>query len=348
MAKTSGDGTLPRTLHDALSPVWLSEVLSPAFGGAQVTAVETVELIQINATKVRFKAFLDDGSTRALCLKAFLDQPAMATGNSASVREAEFYNLLASRISSRVPACVVAPVDREGEFGIVIMRDLKVEGARFCTALEAFDAERAAKSLEQLAHLHSSQARLGSLDAIAWAPRQVGWLSSRVPVDMIQKLMDDERSTGLPANMRDAALLMKALKALVAYDEARAPTLIHGDCHAGNIYETAEGMGLIDWQLLQQGGWALDVAYHIAAVLPVDVAEREERTLLRHYLDFARGLGNAVPDDETAWREYRFSAVYGMFLWAITRNVDREIINVFYNRLASALMRHDSYRLLEG
>ncbi len=65
-----------------------------------------------------------------------------------------------------------------------------------------------------------------------------------------------------------------------------------------------------------------------------------------HYLDIARGLGSIVPDDERAWLEYRFSALYGFFLWSITRNVDRNVINTFFHRLANAVMRHNSYQLL--
>ncbi|MFC6435459.1 hypothetical protein ACFQAQ_09885 [Novosphingobium resinovorum] len=30
--------------------------------------------------------------------------------------------------------------------------------------------------------------------------------------------------------------------------------MIHGDAHAGNVFRTPEGMGVIDWQLLQRGG----------------------------------------------------------------------------------------------
>jgi hypothetical protein len=40
------------------------------------------------------------------------------------------------------------------------------------------------------------------------------------------------------------------------------------------------------------------------------------------------------------------SVVYGYFLWAITRRVEPAIINVFVNRLGSAVTRHESYRLL--
>ncbi|MFD2135687.1 phosphotransferase [Novosphingobium resinovorum] len=29
--------------------------------------------------------------------------------------------------------------------------------------------------------------------------------------------------------------------------------MIHGDAHAGNVFRTPEGMGVIDWQLLQRG-----------------------------------------------------------------------------------------------
>lgn len=338
---------LPRTLDSATDPRWLTKALAPVYGKKRVTDVEVVEVIRVNATKVRFKAHFDDGAIESYCLKAFLDQPDDAGGNSASVREANFYNLLADKISVRVPECVVAPVDEKSQFGILIMRDMIAEGARFCTALEAFDAERTAKSLEQLARLHTSHTTLGPVESIGWTPRQINWLADRFSdVTDIQRLINDPRSDGLPERMRDGELLLKGVKALATIDAQRPATLIHGDCHAGNIFETAEGLGLIDWQLLQQGGWALDLAYHMAAVMPVEVAEREERSLLKHYLETVRSLGGTVPDDEQAWLEYRMSPVYGLFLWGITRNVDRPIINVFFHRLASSVMRHNSYQLL--
>jgi hypothetical protein len=336
---------LPRTLEGALDPAWLSDALAPVSGGARVAEVEVVELIQVNATKVRFKARYESGATGAYCLKAFLDQPEKRP-NSASVREANFYTELSSKISVRAPTLVAAPMEREAEFAIVIMDDLIEAGARFCTALEPFDADMTARSLEQLARLHTSHTTLGPVEQIAWAPRQIDWLAGYMTPQVLQTLMDGPRSEGMPVRQCDAALLIAALKALAALDARRPSVLVHGDCHAGNIFETGHGLGLIDWQLLQRGGWALDVAYHIAATLPEEVAAREERNLLDHYIDTARSLGGHVPDREEAWAQYRVSPVYGFFLWAITRNVAAPITNTFFQRLGRSVARHDSYALL--
>jgi aminoglycoside phosphotransferase (APT) family kinase protein len=342
---------IPHTLEGALDPAWLSEVLSKGDPGRRILQAEVVERVQVNqtikATIVRLKAHFADGTCADLCLKGFLDRTDdRIGGGDAAVREAEFYNQLAPRIGVRAPVATAAPVDRETRHSIVIMRDLIGEGVRFCTALEPFDANRAARSLEQLAKLHCSHTVLGRIEAIDWTSRQIDWLSRYMTAEKLQELMDGPRSIGLPERSRDARLLIAGLQALAAEDAKRPTALIHGDCHAGNIFETTEGAGLIDWQLLQQGGWPLDVAYHIAAVLPVDVAEREERSLLDHYLDTARSLGGVVPDAEEAWAQYRMSAVYGLFLWGITRTVDPTIIQTFVNRLGNAVARHDSYRLL--
>jgi hypothetical protein len=225
------------------------------------------------------------------------------------------------------------------------MRDLIVDGARFCTALEPFSADQAAASLEQIARLHT---RREVLKSEPWIDRRIASLAEAtyVPQPMLQELLDGPRGVNLSARTKDAGRLIAGMKALAARDADLPQTLVHGDCHAGNIFQTADGPGLIDWQLLQSGGWALDVAYHIAAVLPVELAEQEEWNLLRHYLDFARGLGNEVPDFEPAQAQYRQAPVYGYYLWAITRRVDPPIINVFVDRLGKSVTRHDSFRLL--
>jgi aminoglycoside phosphotransferase (APT) family kinase protein len=136
------------------------------------------------------------------------------------------------------------------------------------------------------------------------------------------------------------------MKALAARDAQWPEFLIHGDAHAGNLYRIQEGMGLIDWQLFQRGGWALDLAYHLNAVLPTEIAEVEERRLLGEYLAMMRAHDMPMPDEEEAWVQYRESVAYGYYLWAITRRVDPPIIVQFTDRLGKAVMRHDSFGLL--
>jgi hypothetical protein len=336
----------PRTLQQALDPAWLTHALKPVTGGATITAVEVVEVIRTMATKVRFRADWAGGSA-ALCLKAFLDvDEATSRGGSTTITEADFYTELAPQLAVRVPACVATITDRPGQQGVIIMRDLIVDGARFCTALEPFSADQAAASLEQIAQLH---ARADLLQRAPWVGRRIGFFADAgpVPQPLLQELLNGPRGDDLEPAVRDAGRLLAGLKALAARDEALPQTLVHGDCHAGNIFRTAAGeTGLIDWQLVQSGGWALDVAYHVSAVLPVQLAEAEEYRLLQHYLEVARSLGAATPDLETAKAQYRAAAVYGFYLWAITRRVDPAITNVFVDRLGKAVTRHGSYGLL--
>ena len=338
-------GEVPQTLARALDPEWLTQALAPVTGGARVTDVETVEVLRTMATKVRFTARFD-GRTEGFCLKAFLDVDAEnAKGGVVSIKEADFYAELAPQLSVRVPTCVASVIDRDAQLGVIIMRDLVRDGARFCTALEAFDVASTARTLEQLARLHS---RIDVLNATPWVGRRIADLArgTYVPQPLLQQLLDGPRGEGLPTRTRDAGVLLAAMRALAIRDDSNPQVLVHGDSHAGNIFQTVEGPGLIDWQLLQRGGWALDVAYHTAAVLPVELAEKEERVLLNHYLDTVRSLGGVAPDRDEAWAQYRMSVVYGYFLWSITRRVDPAIINVFVNRLGSAVTRHESFKLL--
>lgn len=335
----------PRTRTAALDPAWLTYALQPITGGARITEVETVEVIRTMATKVRFRATWAGGSA-ALCLKAFLDvDEATSKGGAVTITEADFYTELAPQLSVRVPECVATTTARAEQQGVIIMRDLIASGARFCSALEPFTADETAASLEQVARLH---ARGDLLSSTPWVGRRIGEFAraNHVPQPALQDLLDGPRGEGLTRTVRDSGRLIEALKALAAYDAALPQTLVHGDCHAGNIFRTADGPGLIDWQLVQSGGWALDVAYHVAATLPVEIAEAEERRLLAHYLDVARGLGAAVPEPEAAWTQYRTSAIYGYYLWAITRRVEPTITNTFVQRLGQAVTRHDSHRLL--
>jgi hypothetical protein len=337
-------GEVPETGARVLDPDWLGQVL-----GAEVRDVSLTETIRTVATKLRFSAEVD-GERRHFCVKGLLDTDAAGRmGGSTCVLEGDFYSKVAPTVAVRVPECLVAVVDREAQQGVIVMRDLIVDGARFCSALEPFSADDAAQSLEQLAALHRGSAFLDGAPWIGPRAAQLARMTYITP-EMLQEMMDGPRGEGLPEPVRRADRLIAGMRALAERDAGRPQFMIHGDSHAGNIFRTAaqngQGMGLIDWQLLQRGGWALDVAYHLCAVLPVEVAEREERRLLGHYLALMRGSGLPLPDEEQAWREYRESVLYGYYLWAITRRVDPPIIVQFNQRLGAGVARHGSHALL--
>jgi hypothetical protein len=339
---------VPRTLEEALDPVWLGDALRDVSGGAVVTSVEQVEVIRTVATKVRFAVtFAGLDAKHGFCLKGLLDVDEMtARGGPTCVLEADFYGKVAPTISSlRVPDCVAAVIDREAQQAVIIMRDLIVDGARFCSALEPFSADDALLSLTELAKLHASSA---FLEGAAWVRPRAAELAQMTYVtpEMLQELLDGPRGDNLSPEVRDARRLGAAMKALAARDGERPQFMIHGDAHAGNIFRTAQGAGLIDWQLLQRGGWALDLAYHLNAVLPTEIAEVEERRLLCEYLSLMRGHGMDMPEDEQAWAQYREAPIYGYYLWGITRRVDPAITVQFTDRLGKAVTRHESHALL--
>ena len=347
-ASRSSRVPVPHTLQDALDPGWLAQVLAGESGGAPVLSVTLAETVHTMASKARIAVRFANApdTVRSYCLKAFLDAEADAAhGGLTTIRESRFYLELAPRITMRVPRCVNAIIDEENQRGILVMNDLVADGARFCSALDPFGVEEAALTLEQIARLHVASA---VLPTAPWLPCRIEQLAQTqvYRAGQIQPLLDDPRGDGLAASTRSARLLFDGLKALAARSAGQAQTLLHGDCHAGNIYWTADGPGFTDWQLVQHGHWALDVAYHIGAVLPVEIAEREERHLLDHYLQTLRKLGGTAPDRETAWTDYRAAQIYGFFHWAITRRQPPAITREFTQRLGTGIERHDTYRLL--
>lgn len=336
---------IPLDLDEALDPEWLQGALAPISGGSAVDWVGDVVKLETVAAKVRFAVrFAGDTRTHRFCLKAFLSPETSRRAGATAVREALFYLRIAPHLSMRVPRATTV-IDYDENRAVLIMEDLLDAGARFCSALEPFTPELTAQSLDQIARLHAATSLINDND---WIPLRLAYLSTdpHFTAPQLQELMDGPRCAKLSSRSSDAALLLKGMKALTARFADRPKAILHGDCHVGNFYLTGDGPGMTDWQLIQQGHWAQDVAYHIAAVLPVDVAEREERGLVDHYLDRLRVHGGVIPDPAQAWEDYRAAQIYGYYHWAITRFVEPAIINILMERLGAGVERHDTYTLL--
>ncbi len=339
----------PKQLDEVLDPAWLSAMLSRRWPGVKVREVAVVETLVTQATKVRIVLGLKNEVAevpRHLCIKGIL----MPTGapSTASVVETRFYRELSLQLPVRVPARVYAELDEPGTNGLVVMEDLIADDAEFCSALVPFTPSEARQSLDQLAQLHAISWQGSALFATEWIPRFLDQMgrSPIMPLDHLQSLLDGPKGENLPGSVKDASRLQSALQTLASQVRKQPGCLVHGDAHAGNIYWHGGEVGLVDWQILQKGEWAQDVAYHIATVLTPQDRAAHERSLLDYYREKLRSLGGLNLAPGPAWERYRAALVYGYFLWAITQKVEPAITNEFTRRLGLAVADHDSINLL--
>ena len=92
------------------------------------------------------------------------------------------------------------------------------------------------------------------------------------------------------------AIRKTGLERITRMHEAAPRTILHGDFRLDNLFFAADGSlaAIIDWQTVNRGPGALDVAYFIAGSLPPETPESAIDDLLRGYHEVlvASGVGD--------------------------------------------------------
>lgn len=333
---------VPDTLEQALSAEWLTAAL-----GIEIRDVVPGPVVDRISTNARFTIRAADGRSRRLCVKGYFNDIGRAA-RYVGAPEAYFYRELAAATGVRTLRSVYADIDPQTRHGVIITDDVVAQGATFLDGNSPYTPDRTAQTLAEFARLHA--ATWGSprcVDAPWLAPRLGRALEVwglQTTLDIVGRNFDGPNGQRVPAEMRDPQRLVDAYRAL-AITEADPWCVIHGDAHVGNVFLDAAGSGcLVDWQLVQRGGWYLDVGYHIASTLTVDDRRRTERDLLRHYLDALASHGVNPPPWDDAWRATAFGMVHGFYLWGITTKVQPAIIATLLHRLGTAVADHEALR----
>ena len=336
---TTREQAAPTDLNVVLTPEWLGSAL-----GVSLDSVEVVETFVSVARKVRLRVLesgtADGSQSRAVFVKGIFDPghltPVMS---SSSQTEARFYRDLVGGLGINHPPVRYVGIDPTVGHGLLVMDDISVSGARFLQVLSPYTRGQALASLDQIAQLHASHWNSTRLPGYQWMVSRLATVAARpwLPDADLQDLLVDGRIAGLPSELADAGRIHRALAALADRVEGRGETLVHGDAHAGNLYELNGSVSLIDWQLVQRSHWSIDVAYHVAAALSVDDRRASERDLIAHYLERLAAYGVEAPTFEEAFSDYRAAMVYGFYMWAITRRVDRPITVELNQRLGAAV-----------
>ena len=266
--------------------------------------------------------------------------------------EVRFYRTLAASVPVQVPECLHARHD--GTRFMLVLEDL-TGSAALPRSGDACTAHQALAVIDALADLHS----------FGWGRPQRGtaggWLLAQV---------DRERALGawlrLPLMNRGLALADGRIEPRLAVDALRYArhhrlvyerltepphTLVHNDCHIGNLAFGAENRPIfMDWQMVRAGQWARDVAYFCTLALDPDDRRSGEELLLDRYRRRLHAGGGPRLDPTEAREAYRRHAAYALEAVIVTLALgaaQREVIDIWLARAAAAVEDLESFEALE-
>jgi len=299
-----------------------------------------------------------NGSTRAVFVKtpsaSMLPRVVVALGGLGRA-EVGFYRDAAPAVPRIVPRCLRADASRRS-FRLVL-EDLVTAGATMFRLGDELSIGATEEALAALARLHGTfweDRRLASREwpwcrsFVPAGEATLGWLLApaltAVGRHRARSVLPDDIARGLARYARRRTPALRRLD--------RGPrTLVHHDCHSGNMAQLADGrIVLFDWQLVRAGPWASDVAYLLATSLALGERRTHERRLLEHYLDALLTAGGRPPAAADAWQAYLAHLVYPLEAMVVTLAFGAmqpaAAVRRVVDRAAAAVADHDAFAAL--
>lgn len=313
--------SVPAGLGD-LTADWFTGILRARGSTATVSSIEVVEAHSGTTGRARVRLSYADGAAGAperlfVKLAPFDErQRAFIRFTGIGESEARFYSHLGAEVPVRVPAVWHAGLDGAGGY-VMVLEDLVASGCRFPARAEADARERAASTVEELAHLHAAYWESDRFGAdLAWVPERAGFggLHDRDEVAsaaawLVRQALDRFTAEMPPAFQRVGELYAsRTADILDLWDEGER-TLVHGDCHVGNLFVDGTRTGFYDWAMVSRSPAVRDVAYTCCYSMTPEARRAQEVDLLRRYRDVLASSGIAV-DPAGLEEQYRFFAVF--------------------------------------
>jgi aminoglycoside phosphotransferase (APT) family kinase protein len=349
---------IPGELGD-VTPAWLSAALARAYPGVRVASVRPESVHEGTASTKRLHlTYAPDTplGPPTLCIKSDFGLPhAERLAQTGLYRkEALVYLEVLPATGARIARCYAAGYAENGR-GFMLMEDLSAVGAEFLHPTSGLTVAQVKTGVEQLARLHASTWEKPSNDGRDWMHHGKP-LSEEDPMwngllDRYDDGLRNAHSGAIPRIFKDAVVVKRAFNRLRTFQDAVARCLIHGDAHVGNFYADANGdVGMADFQCVQRGDVAHDLATFIVSSLDVIDRREADRALLQHYVACLKDLGVATPPPfDEVWLGYRRHLVYSIVTWLFTTAVNQPELDLVTNmfRFGTAALDLDTLGALE-
>ena len=313
---------IPLDVED-LTPSWLTTVLRRHASDVRVVSTEVVDAHSGTSGRVRLRLRYEgdhgDLPDTVFCKLAPFDsrQREFLRHVDIGAMEARFYTRLAPQVTVRVPRVWHADANEDGAF-VMVLEDLEASGCRFPGPSDPDIGERAASTVEELAHLHGhfwdSSEFAGDL---AWVPERAGFGRNSGSDPKAVSAAGQFIRVALDTFGSEMTSIFRTVGALYAdrtadildlWDDGKR-TLIHGDPHFGNLFTDGQRTGFFDWAMFSHSPGMRDIAYYCCNSIPTKVRREIQTDLLGRYRRTLSGYGVALPAD-LAERQLRLFAVF--------------------------------------
>jgi len=228
--------------------------------------------------------------------------------------EVRFYNEVASTIPINVPNFLAA----QSKFGIdatLVLVDVTESGSTPGNPSDALTVAQATAVVEQLALFHACfWNKVHCNQTYRWLAGPARRLEDHLGIVLSVPLMKRGlRLAGesIPSTLHKSAIRYARCRRQVMRFLSDAPqTLIHHDCHPGNLFWNQSQPGLLDWQLVRFGEGISDIAFFISTALKPETRRLHEANLLATYIQSLKNNGIAHIDFENMQQRYRAHLIY--------------------------------------
>lgn len=345
-----------------LSQHWAQSVIDSQFSGSEKIKIGGIDIVSIDVgTTTRIRLALEHDGDGLLPKRWFVKLPSLSYRAKAITAlprllptEIRFYNELAGQIPVPIPKPITA-YSRFGIGSILAIADVTETGGKPGQAGQALSAEQALQVAGQLARLHAGFCGKANSD------KRLGWLAG--PVRQLEDLLGTAMAVPLmkrglqlaggevPENLHRPALDYARLrKRVMQFLAAAEPTLVHHDCHPGNLYWQNGQPGFLDWQMVRMGEGIGDISYFMATALTPEVRRACETDVLHCYYDAMRpghGLSSSFAQLCERYRahlSYAFEAMVVTLAVGGLMPLDSNLEMI--RRTAAAVADHESFALL--
>lgn len=326
MLRTRAD--IPRNGTD-LNEQWLTDVLCHEHPGARVISFSTPGGSVGTSTRTALRVTYNEvGQAAGLPTELYtktsaqFSQRLLLGGADVLHGESTFYLTFRPKVEMEAPNGYWGGVDESSWRSMILMEDIAAtKGATFIKPTTPLTRGQVEDILLNMAAYHG----------VWWEAPELGILKS--PTDHcnnVANLLDfagrcavgmERAKSVIPVGLYGQAdrLWKGTQKGLEIATDVMPRTLLHGDSHVGQTYITGDGrMGLADWQVTMQGGWAYDFAYFVGSACEPEDRREWETELLELYLEALDRAGGKAPSFDEAWLRYRQTLFYPYAAWVFT------------------------------